>query len=123
MRILETKIHGYLDYIVGVALILLPIVAGWNLDSAASVIPMVLGLAAIGYSFFTDYELGVSPMISMKTHLTLDFMSGVFLALSPWIFRFANEVWAPHLIVGLFEIGASLITKMKPHKQLSHTVM
>lgn len=123
MRILETKIHGYLDYIVGVALILLPIVAGWNLDSAASVIPMVLGLAAIGYSFFTDYELGVSPMISMKTHLTLDFMSGVFLALSPWIFGFANEVWAPHLIVGLFEIGASLITKMKPHKQLSHTVM
>ena len=36
----------------------------------------------------------------------MDFLSGVFLAISPWVFGFSERVWVPHVLVGLFEIGA-----------------
>jgi hypothetical protein len=62
----------------------------------------------------TNYELGVVKTLSMKTHLTLDIMSGIFLAASPWIFGFADTVYMPHLIFGILEIGASLMTKTQP---------
>ncbi len=48
----------------------------------------------------------------------IDFLSGVFLAASPWLFGFAEEVYLPHLILGIFEIGASLMTKTTPDVQI-----
>ncbi|HEU0137487.1 MAG TPA: SPW repeat protein [Flavobacterium sp.] len=72
---------------------------------------MAVGAGAIVYSLMTAYELGAAKVISMPTHLTIDFISGAFLAASPWIFNFADEVYLPHLIVGILEIGASLMTK------------
>lgn len=52
----------------------------------------------------------------MRTHPGLDLASGVLLAASPWLFGFAGDVWAPHLIFGLLEIGAALMTKRSPSK-------
>ena len=53
------------------------------------------------------------PMISMRTHLIMDYILGLFLAASPWLFGFsdrpANE-WAPHLVVGLLIFGQALMT-------------
>jgi hypothetical protein len=62
----------------------------------------------------TDYEVGAVRKVSMRTHLTIDLISGALLAASPWIFGFADYVWAPHLILGLAEMGASLMTKTVP---------
>jgi hypothetical protein len=50
----------------------------------------------------------------MPTHLMLDLGGGVLLALSPWLFGFADYVAAPHLIVGLLEIGVALMTHKYP---------
>jgi hypothetical protein len=75
---------------------------------------VILGVSAIIYSLLTNYELGVSRMISMRTHLMLDLMSGILLAASPWLFGFADYVWEPHLILGILEIGAALMTRREP---------
>jgi len=75
---------------------------------------VILGAGAIFYSLFTDYELGASRRLPMRTHLTLDLMSGALLAASPWIFGFNEYVYMPHLILGLAEMGASLMTKTHP---------
>lgn len=69
----------------------------------------------------TDYELGVIKTLSMKTHLTLDMLSGIFLAASPWIFGFADDVYLPHLVFGLLEIGVVLMTKTQPDYKHSAT--
>ncbi|MDX5481870.1 MAG: SPW repeat protein [Hymenobacteraceae bacterium] len=50
----------------------------------------------------------------MKTHLMVDFGLGVILALSPWMFNFADQVYLPHLIGGVFAILASLTTHRVP---------
>lgn len=114
MRVLPTRVHGVLDYIVGIILIAAPWIFNFNRGGAETWVPVVLGAAAIIYSLCTDYELGVLRLIPMPTHLMLDLMSGVLLAVSPWLFGFHDLVWAPHLIVGLFEIGASLMTQRVP---------
>ena len=110
-----------LDYLVGALLIAAPWLFDFAAGGAETWIPVVLGAGAILYSLFTDYELGVSRQLSMRTHLMLDLMSGILLAASPWLFGFADTVWAPHLALGLFEIGASLMTKREPeHRTGSH---
>jgi hypothetical protein len=113
MRFIPTRVHGILDYLMGVVLIIAP----WLLDfdsDAAIWVPVILGAGAIVYSLLTDYELGVVRRIPMSTHLILDMLSGTILAASPWLFGFADEVWVPHVILGLLEIGAGLMTQLVP---------
>jgi hypothetical protein len=114
MRFLPTKVHGVMDYLMGVILIAAPWLLGFARGSAETWVPVILGASTIVYSLLTDYELGLSRTISMSTHLTLDLLSGVFLAASPWIFGFNEYVYLPHLILGILEIGAALTTEKTP---------
>ena len=110
MHMIPTRMHGYLDYLVGLLLIAAPWVLGFARGGAETWVPVLLGAGAILYSLLTDYELGLAPIIPMPAHLVLDALSGIVLAASPWLFGFAPQVSAPHVIVGLFEIGAALLT-------------
>jgi hypothetical protein len=117
MRFIPTRAHGVLDYTVGVLLILAPFLLGFRNTGLAAWLFVVLGAGAIVYSFFTDYELGMIRVIPMPVHLVLDAGSGVLLAASPWLFGFADQVWIPHLVFGLFEIGAALTTRTAPYER------
>ncbi len=119
MRFIPTRIHGMLDYGAGLLLIVAPWLFGFADDGAETWIPVILGIGAIGYSLFTDYELGVVRTLPMATHLMLDIASGIVLAVSPWIFGFAEDVWVPHVILGLLEIGAGLMTRTTPETSRS----
>lgn len=114
MRFIGTRAHGYIDYIVGVLLIAAPWIFQFYRGEAESWVPIILGASIILYSLLTDYELGVSRTISMRTHLALDVLGGIFLAVSPWLFDFADYIWEPHVIVGVLETAIALMTKRTP---------
>jgi hypothetical protein len=38
-------------------------------------------------------------------------MSGALLAASPWLFGFADRVSTPHLVLGIFEMAAAVMTQ------------
>jgi hypothetical protein len=114
MRILSTKAHGILDYLMGAILIASPWLFDFARNEAETWVPVILGVGMIIYSLFTDYELGAYRKLSMKNHLTLDLVGGAVLAASPWLFNFDEYVYLPHLILGILEIGAALITEMSP---------
>jgi hypothetical protein len=103
-----------MDYLMGAILIAAPWLLDFARGGAETWVPVALGAGAILYSLFTDYELSISKSLSMRTHLTLDVLSGVFLAASPWIFGFSEYVYLPHLIFGLLEIGAGVMTETTP---------
>jgi uncharacterized membrane protein HdeD (DUF308 family) len=116
MRFIPTKFHAPLDYIVGVALIAAPWIFQFSDNTAASVVPIVLGIGLIAYSLFTDYELGVWKVAPMAVHNLIDIVAGALLLASPWLFGFADEsanVWLPHVIVGLAAIFLGLTTKQQ----------
>jgi hypothetical protein len=114
MRFISTRTHGVLDYGTGLLLIVLPYLLGFADGTAAQWIPQILGVGAIAYSLFTDYELGAVRAMPMRVHLFLDIASGLLLAASPWLFGFADRVFWPHLILGIFEIGAGVMTRTVP---------
>lgn len=114
MRFIPTRIHGMLDYGMGLLLIAAPWILGFAAGGAETWVPVILGAGVIGYSLFTDYELGVVRTISMPAHLWLDGLGGLLLAASPWLFGFSDHVWVPHLVLGLAEVGAALLTKKVP---------
>ena len=120
MKIISTKVHGVLDYLMGVILIASPWLLNFDRGGAETWVAVVLGAGVILYSLFTDYEYSVAKGISMRTHLTLDVLSGIFLAASPWIFGFNEYVYLPHLIFGILEIGAGSMTETTPHYRHEH---
>ena len=121
MRFISTKLHGAVDYLTGLLLIASPWLFNFDNGEAAQWIPVLIGVSALLYSLLTDYELGAIKMISVPGHLMLDLASGVFLAASPWLFGFSDYVYLPHLVIGLFEIGAALTTQKTPYQQSTNS--
>jgi hypothetical protein len=112
---IPTKIHGVIDYLVGLLLIAAPYLLGFADGSAAQWVPMVLGAATLVYSLFTNYELSIARLIPMPVHLGLDMASGALLALSPWLFGFSEIIWWPHVLVGILEIVIPMVTSRRPN--------
>lgn len=121
MRFIPTRFHGMLDYVVGLVLIISPWLFGFSDVTYATWIIVAAGIAALLQTIFTDFEVGLIHKIPMQAHLMVDFGMGVILALSPWIFGFAEEVYMPHLVGGIFAILASLTTHRVPSESYRRT--
>jgi hypothetical protein len=118
-KFIPTKVHGALDYIVGIALILAPwLFAFSDRGGAAVAIPVILGIGLIVYSIFTKYEWGLVKVLSMPYHLIIDLLAAALLAFSPFIFGFydanALNVWVPHVVVGIAVILVVFFSQSQP---------
>lgn len=118
-KFIPTKVHGALDYIVGIALILAPWIFGFSqIGGAAVIIPMVLGVGLIAYSIFTKYEWGLVKVLGMPYHLIFDVLASIFLAVSPFLFNFYNadapNQWLPHVVVGITVILVVIFSQSQP---------
>ena len=101
MRFISTRVHAIIDYLMGALLIASPWIFDFDNGGAETWVPVVVGIVMLLQALMTDFELGVFKTISMATHLRMDFIIGIFLAASPWIF-------------GLGEVAASLMTRTVP---------
>ena len=130
MTRLSTRAHGIIDYVVGAALVLLPllflvnsggrfarneqgaeIVVTGGLHNFGASILIIAGVATLVLAALTRYELGLKPLVPMKTHLIVDAALGVFLLVSPWLLGFAQAIWWPHVLVGLFSLAVAACTR------------
>lgn len=114
MRFISTRVHGLLDYLMGLLLCAAPWILGFGSDGAETAVPVSLGIGLILYSLVTRYELGIVPLLPMPSHLFLDGLSGAFLAASPWLLGFANDIWWPHVLFGALEVAAAMMTQTVP---------
>src|SRR4029079_11659877 len=109
-----TKFHAPLDYIVGVVLIAAPWIFQFSDHTAATIVPIVLGIGLIAYSLFTNYELGLWKVAPMAVHNLIDIAAGALLAASPWLFGFVSQganVCVPFVVIGVAAIFLALTTK------------
>jgi hypothetical protein len=118
MKIMNTAIHGFFDIILGSYLLLSPWLLGYYAGGVETYIPVGIGAIMLVLLLITNYEMGLVKKIDFKVHQMIDVTAAVFLAVSPWIFGFATVVFWPHLILGYFIAGTSLITYC-PVKSLS----
>lgn len=121
MRFISTKMHGVMDYIYGLLLIASPWLFNFADGGAKQWVPVVVGVMVLLMSVMTDYEAGLTQVIPMSGHLTMDVIAGIFLAASPWIFGFADEVSTPHIVLGIISILTGLCTERTPHNRTAHS--
>ena len=110
---ISTRTHGVLDYLSVGALCALPRILGWD----QKVTTLLTGAAAgtLLYSALTRYELGVVKLLPVPAHLTLDGASGALLCAAPFLFLNEKPPVSAGLVgIGLFELGASLLTQTSP---------
>ena len=115
-QIISTKMHAMEDYAMGVLLIAAPYIFGFANHAAAQWVPTVVGVAILGASMLTRYELGVYGLIPMPMHLMLDAGAAILLIASPWLFGFSSIVYLPHVIVGLIILASGAMTKTQPQQ-------
>lgn len=108
---ISSKTHAVLDYVVGFLLIGAPWILGFADDTAATMVPVILGASTVVYSLLTNYEYSFLRVLPYKVHLTIDFVAGLLLLASPWLFGFSDRVYLPHVTVGAFEIVAVLLSQ------------
>ena len=117
-KFIPTKVHGALDYIVAIALVMAPWIFGFaSVGGAAVIIPIVLGIGLFLYSLFTKYEWGVVKVLGMPYHLVIDVVASLFLIASPFLFGFYTEawnVWVPHVVVGIAVILVVIFSQSQP---------
>lgn len=116
MPFISSRAHGVWDYVAGLALIAAPWLFGFADDTAATYVPVCIGLAILGLTVMTNFELGLAKIVPLSTHLMLDIGAGALLAASPWLFGFADYVYMPHLVVGITEILIALMTVKVPYR-------
>jgi hypothetical protein len=114
MKILSTRVHGVIDYVMSFLVMVSPWILGFARGGVETWVPVIMGAMGLIYSACTNYELGVVRKLSMRTHLMLDYVSGALLAASPWLFGFSEYVSLPHLIMGIMEIVAAMVTDPVP---------
>jgi hypothetical protein len=113
---INTRTHGMIDYMTGVLLIALPYIFNFATGGIEQWLPMILGFLTIGMSLLTNYELSIARIIPLRLHLGMDMMSGALLAVSPWLFGFADIIWWPHVLIGAMEIIVPMMTE-RPHER------
>lgn len=118
MKIIRTKIHGIIDYFIGVAIMGSPWLFGYHTGGPEMIVPLVLGGLFIINSLLTNYECGAAKLIPMSSHLLADGLMGSLLAFSPWIFGFESLVYIPHLLFGLGIIALVVLSSNTPYLYL-----
>ena len=111
MRFISRKFHAVLDYLSAAVLIAAPWLLHFDDSAYATYTAVIAGGLILVLSLFTRYEGGLIRKVSMWTHLAFDVTLGAVLAASPWMLKFSDSVYLPHLIMGLLAIGAGFMTK------------
>ena len=108
MRFIPTRVHGVLDYVVGLVLLLLPFVLGLQRGGFWAL--LALGALGIVYSLVTDYELGVVRYLCIRFHLVLDALMGIALLVMPWLSDIPGDSRWPMITIGILALILSFTT-------------
>lgn len=111
---LSTRLHGMMDYAMGVVLIGVASAMPGGIPSTPGMVLAATGAISILNAMLTNFELGVFRKIQIPMHLWLDGILGLTVAVSPWLLSFDRDAWIPHAVVGALIIAAAFFTNTVP---------
>jgi hypothetical protein len=116
VRVVPTKVHGAIDYGMAPALALAPELFRMKDGKSASLPPRIAGVTGAVAAALSDQELAAKRVVPMKAHLVLDAVTGVAVAVAPWVGGSARKGarhWLPHALVGAEELALALTTRTR----------
>lgn len=99
MKPIDARIHGAIDYLSVVALVVLALTL--DLPPVARSILLFLAGAYLIVTLCTRFPFGILRVIPFPTHGAIELASAGFLIVSPWLLGFSNHLLARWLYVGL----------------------
>lgn len=111
LRVIPTRLHGAIDYLVSVLVLALPFMAGEQ--GGLRWVFVTLGCAGIIYSLVTDYEWGVVRLLPMPWHLALDVVFGVAM-LALGILLWLSRLGVISAVIGIAAQILAAITELRP---------
>jgi hypothetical protein len=111
MRFVPTRVHGLLDYFVGLLVIALPFILGFT--GAQRWTLVLIGLVVIVYSLITDYELGLIGYFRIRFHLLLDAVFGIVMLLTPLLLDFPSDQRWPSYALGVIALVLVAVTDVR----------
>jgi hypothetical protein len=122
LRIITPRVHGVIDYMSAIVLILAPSVLEFNeVSPYAYWLSVIAGVILILYSLMTDYDFSIGMLIPLKTHLVIDFSAGVLFILWPFIFDFTGLALAYYLVMGFGILLVVGLTQSDEDSQLNQS--
>lgn len=110
---ISSRVHTIIGLVVGVVLLIAPYLFGFSSVAAATATAQIIGVLVIISELISTSPYSPLKLVPMRAHLVIDVILGIILAVSPWLFAFADNpanVWVPHLVVGILTIGYALMT-------------
>jgi hypothetical protein len=104
---ISTRTHGMIDYAYAATLIGLPLAFGWS--GRAARLSIGAGIATLGLSLATRYELGLIPLISMEGHLAADAAESSLLLSAPKMLG-ADQQTAGRILAALGLVGGWVVS-------------
>lgn len=114
MQFINNKVHGALDYIVAVTLIVVPFVLGFEaINPIGHWLSVAAGAGLFVYSLLTGYSLSLQKLIPYSVHLVFDFVAGVAFVAAPFLFGFTGLMQAYFLVMGVAVIVVVALSNPK----------
>ncbi len=111
MRTISTKAHAVYDYVFGVILTISPWLFGFSNQNVASSMAQILGASVLCYSLLTNYEISLFGVIPFGVHLFFEFLVGVLLLCSSFLFGLSVLPGTVLTILGLISLIVTFHTR------------
>jgi VanZ family protein len=121
LQVISIRIHRILDFVISLFLICFSWISNMSADPIVPGTMMMAGIFLLSYGLFTQYKKKGKGVISLKAHLLLDFLLGILLAVSPWVFGFSHVVYLPHVTTGVL-LGIIAVFSRSENKRSTHRV-
>jgi hypothetical protein len=118
MKILSTKIHGAIDYLMGAGMIITPFALHDGFTNASTCILVCAGAGTLINSLTTNYEFGLTANISMPNHLKIDVIVALLVCLLPLLF--STRIYLPGLLFGSAQLTLAVITSKNAFHKMFH---
>lgn len=101
MGLITKNTHALINYAIGLLLTFSPWLFDFDAGGIATCLPWLSGLIIIFYTLIGDHKFGTVGGLSFKLTIIIDAVIGLVIAVSPWLFGFADYASASHLFSGL----------------------
>lgn len=97
-KVLDNKIHGFLDYLTVLAFAAIPTFFG--LKGLPANLSYLLAIIHFLMTILTNFEVGLFKVLPLRIHKFVEVLVGPGLMVSPWVFGFSHYTTARHVYIG-----------------------
>lgn len=111
MKILNSTLHGIIDYLVVIFLIVAPSL--FSLSETGTQYCYILAGVHLGLTILTNFKYGIIKVIPFKIHGIIEYIVGAALIVSPFILNYDGVDKTFYIGFGIAVLVTALITNYK----------